>query len=118
MANRIEAPFTDSHSADRLSQLLRDRKADRIITSPKRISFFKVPKRFSDEYIFGLAVRNDGPFTIRDCLFSVSMMGKEEEHDASFFFKWSLKKCGYLHPGETPLEIPVGYETLPEVFKM
>jgi hypothetical protein len=46
------------------------------------------------------------------------MMGKEEEHDASFFFKWSLKKCGYLHPGETPLEIPVGYETLPEVFKM
>jgi len=53
------------------------------------------------------------------------MMGKEEEHDASFFFKWSLKKCGYLNPGETPLEIPVvatrnraGHETLPEVFKM
>jgi len=53
------------------------------------------------------------------------MMGKEEEHDASFFFKWSLKKCGDLNPGETPLEIPVvatrnrvGHETLPEVFKM
>jgi hypothetical protein len=35
------------------------------------------------------------------------MMGKEEEHDASFFFKWSFKKCGTLNPGETPLEIPV-----------
>jgi hypothetical protein len=85
--------------AERLPQLLRDCKADRIITSPKRIAFLKAPKRSSDEYTFGLAIRNDGPLTIRDCLLSVSMMGKEEKHYASLFLEYSLKKCSYPHPG-------------------
>jgi hypothetical protein len=99
MAKRIKAPFAGIHFADRLSQLFRDRKADWIITSPKRISFLKVPKKSSDEHIFGLAIRNDGPLTIRDCLLSVSTIGKERKHDASFFFKYSLKECSYLYPG-------------------
>jgi hypothetical protein len=88
----IFALQTDCHNS------LRDGKADRIIISPERISFLKVPKRSSDKDIFGLAVRNGGPLAIRDCLLSVSMMGKKGKHDASFFFKYSLKKCSYLYP--------------------
>jgi hypothetical protein len=43
----------------------------------QQISFLKVTRRSSVAYLFGLAIREDNPFTIRDGRLSASMMGKE-----------------------------------------